>query len=168
MVHNHAEAVLLKESIKLNIAMLEKAECILSGAKDKEVIYSLIDNLWHLINRSRLMPTHQQELTRVLMNMKRDRDMGQHLELEHVLNQIITVFGDEDEQQEVLAAMLASTEQLDSRSGYRQREYSPPTQTRDDTQKMAKLQDTIDKMNKNDMRCQIRTRSTSQIYCQEC
>jgi hypothetical protein len=54
MVHNHSEAVLLKESIKLNIAMSEKAECILSGAKDKEVIYSLIDNLWHLINRSRL------------------------------------------------------------------------------------------------------------------
>jgi hypothetical protein len=35
-VHNHAEAVAMKDSVKLNSAMLEQAECMLTGTKDKE------------------------------------------------------------------------------------------------------------------------------------
>ena len=115
MVHNHAEAIVMRDSVKLNLAMLEKAECILTGSKD-------IDNFWGLINKSRLQPTHKQEMTSVIMKMKRDRDIGQHLELEDVLNQIIAVFSiDDEEQHEALAAMIASAEQPDSRSGYRQK-----------------------------------------------
>ncbi len=94
MVHNHAEAISMKVSIKLNIVKLEKAECILTGSKleDKNTINSLIDNILGLINKSRLQPTHQQEMTRILLKMKRDHDKERHLELEKVLNRIITVF----------------------------------------------------------------------------
>jgi hypothetical protein len=46
------------------------------------------------------------------MNMRSDRDLGQHLELDHVLNQIVSVFSNDDEQIEELAAMLASDEPL--------------------------------------------------------
>jgi hypothetical protein len=53
MVHNHAEAVLMKDSAKLNLAMHERAECILSGSKDKELASTLIDNMWSLINKSK-------------------------------------------------------------------------------------------------------------------
>jgi hypothetical protein len=108
--HNHAEALAMKESIKLNIAMLETAKCILTGSKDKGTINPLLDNMWGLINKSRLRPTHKQEMTSVIMNLKCDRDRGRHLELENVLNQIMTVFCRENEQQEELAAVLASAE----------------------------------------------------------
>jgi uncharacterized membrane-anchored protein YjiN (DUF445 family) len=54
MIHNHAEAISMKKSIKLNIAMLEKAERILTGAKDKETINSLINKMWELIRDSML------------------------------------------------------------------------------------------------------------------
>jgi hypothetical protein len=56
------------------------------------------------------------------MNIKQDIDMGRHLELEKVLNQIIAVFSDEDEQQEELEAMMASAEPSDSQNDYRQKE----------------------------------------------
>jgi hypothetical protein len=92
MVHNHAESISTKYSVKLNFAVLEKAECILTGSNDKEIISLIIDDLWRLINKSslqvRLQPTHKQEMTSVIMNMRRSRDFGQHPELEEVLNQI--------------------------------------------------------------------------------
>jgi hypothetical protein len=87
MVHHHAESIAMKDSIKLKCAMLEQAECMLTGAKDKEWINNILDNFWHQINKSSLLPPHMQEMTSVIMNMRRDRDMGQYLELEHVLNQ---------------------------------------------------------------------------------
>ena len=80
MVHNHAASISMKYSVKLNFAVLEKADCILTGSKDKEIISSIIDNLWGLINKSslqvRLQPTHKQEMTSVIMNMRRGRDFG--------------------------------------------------------------------------------------------
>ena len=102
MVYNHAEAIAVKDSVKLNSAMLEQAECMLAGSKNKELIDNVLDNLWHLINESSLQPTHKQEITSVIMNMRRDRDFGQHLELEHVPNQIVFVFSTDDEQHEEL------------------------------------------------------------------
>jgi hypothetical protein len=36
MVHNHVEAIAMKDSVKLNSAMLEQAECMLTSTKDKE------------------------------------------------------------------------------------------------------------------------------------
>jgi hypothetical protein len=117
----------MKESIKLIIALLEKTECILTKTKDKESINSLIDNMWRLINKSRLQPTHKQKITSVIMNLRQDRGRGRYLELDSVLNpsRIITVFSCEDERQEEFVAMLSSAEQSDSRSGYRQKECSP-------------------------------------------
>jgi hypothetical protein len=47
-------------------------------------------------------------MTIIIMNLKRDCDMGQHLALVNVLNQIIALFSGEDEQQEELVAMMAS------------------------------------------------------------
>ncbi len=111
MVRYHAESISMKDSVKLNLAMLEQAECILTGSKDKEIISLIIDNLWELINMSSLQPTHKQDMTSVIMNMRRDRELGKHLELENVLDQIVSVFCTDDEQHEELAAMLASEEQ---------------------------------------------------------
>jgi hypothetical protein len=45
MVHNHAEAVAMKKSIKSNTAKLEKAKCILTRSKDSATINSFIDNM---------------------------------------------------------------------------------------------------------------------------
>jgi hypothetical protein len=86
MIHNHAEAVSMAESIKLNIAMLEKAKCILTGSNDKETINSLIDYMWGLVNKSRLQPTHKQDMTSVNNKLNRNSDIGRYLELENVLN----------------------------------------------------------------------------------
>ena len=69
----------MKDSVKLNSAMLEQAECMLAGSKNKELIDNVLDNLWHLINESSLQPTHKQEMTSVIMNLRRDRDMGQYM-----------------------------------------------------------------------------------------
>ncbi len=46
MVRNHTEAVAMKDSIKLKFAVLEKADCMLTGYKDKETVSTVIDNLW--------------------------------------------------------------------------------------------------------------------------
>jgi hypothetical protein len=45
MVHNHAEAVAMKESIKSNTAKLEKGKCILTRSKDNATINLFIDNM---------------------------------------------------------------------------------------------------------------------------
>ena len=77
------------------------------------------------------------------MNLRRDRDLGQHLELEHVLNQIVSVFSNDDEQNEELAAMMASDEPLVVRTGYR------PTQSNQNStnnQILAQIQDTLEKI----------------------
>jgi hypothetical protein len=145
MVYNHAEAIAVKDSVKLNSAMLEQAECMLAGSKNKELIDNVLDNLWHLINESSLQPTHKQEMTSVIMNMRRDRDFGKHLrlELEHVLNQLVSVFSTDDEQHEELAAMMASDEPYVVRTGYRP---TPSNQNSTDTQTLAQFQDTLDKI----------------------
>jgi hypothetical protein len=160
MVHNHAEAISMKDSVKLNSAMLEQAECILTGSKDKEIISFLLDNLWNLINKSSLRSTHKQEMTSVIMNMRRDRDFGQHLELEHVLYQIISVFSTDDEQHEELAAMMASDEQYVVQTGYRP---TPSNQNSTDTQTLAQFQDTLEKKIKNGLRRHIRTLKCTQV-----
>ena len=72
MVQSHAEVVALKHSVKLYLAMLEKADSTISSAKDKETIQSIIDNVWTLLDKAKLQltegPTHpsQQELTRTV------------------------------------------------------------------------------------------------------
>jgi hypothetical protein len=152
MVHNHAESIAMKDSVKLNGAMLETAECILTGTKDKELIDNILDNFWHQINKSLLLPTHTQEIISVIMNMRRDRDMGQYVELDHVLNQIVSVFSNDDEQNEELAAMLASDEPLVVRTGYRP---TPSNQNSSDTQALAHFQETLEKILK--MVCDVKS-----------
>jgi hypothetical protein len=132
MVHNHAESIAMKDSIKLNLAMLEQAECMLTGQKDKKLIDNIVDNFWGLINQSALLPTYKHEMTSVIMNLRRDRDMGQYLELDHVLNQIVSVFSNDDEQTEELAAMMASDVHV-VRTGYRP---NPSNQNSSDTQSL--------------------------------
>ena len=81
LAHNHAEAIAMKDSVKLNLAMLEQAESILTGQKDKELIdgsHGILDNSCGLINKSSLPPTYKHEMTSVIMNLRRDRDMGQY------------------------------------------------------------------------------------------
>jgi hypothetical protein len=82
-------------------------------------------------------------MTSVIMNMRRDRDFGQHLELEHVLNQIVSVFSNDDEQHEELAAMMVSDEPHAVRTGYRP---TPSNQNSTDTQTLAQFQDTLEKI----------------------
>jgi hypothetical protein len=108
LAHNHAEAIASKDSIKLNLAMLEQAECMLTGQKDKELIDNILDNYWGSINKSSLPPTTKHQMTSVIMNLRRDRDMGQYLDLDHILDQIVSVFSNDDEENEELAAMMAS------------------------------------------------------------
>jgi hypothetical protein len=47
MVLNHAESIMIamKNSVKLNSAMLETAECMLTGSKDNEWINTILDKL---------------------------------------------------------------------------------------------------------------------------
>ncbi len=99
--------------------MLEQAECMLTGDKDNELVNNIIDSFWHKINKSALLPTDKQEMTSIISEMRRDRDMGQYLELDYVLNQNVSVFSNIDEQNEELAAMMASDEPLVVRTGYR-------------------------------------------------
>jgi hypothetical protein len=145
MVHNHAEAVSMKDSVKLNSAMLEQAECMLTGTKDKEWVDNIIDSFWHQIKKSTLLPTDKQEMTSVIMEMRRDRDMGQYLELDYVLNQIVSFFSNNDDQNEELPAMMASDEPLVRRvrTGYRP---TPSNQNSSDTQVLAHFQETLEKI----------------------
>jgi hypothetical protein len=141
MVHNHAESIVMTDSVKLNSPMLEQAECMLTGTKDKELIDNILDQFWHQINKSLLLPTHKQEMASVIMNMRRDRDMGQHLELDYVLDHIISVFCNVDEQNEELAAMMASDVPNIVRADYRP---TPSNQNSSDTQVLAQYEDTLE------------------------
>jgi hypothetical protein len=88
----------------------------------------------------------------VIMNMRRDRDMGQHLELNYVLNQIVSVFSNDDEQNEELAAMMASDEPLVVRTGHRP---TPSNQNSSDTPVLAHFQETLEKILK--MVCAVKS-----------
>ena len=152
MVLNHAESIAMKSSVKLNSAMLETAECMLTGSKDNEWINTILENYWHLINKSPLLPTHKHEMTSLIMNMRRDCDLGQHMELDHVLNQIVSVFSNDDEHNEELAAMMASDEPLVVRTGYHP---TSSNQNSSDTQGLAHFQDTLEKILK--MVCDVKS-----------
>jgi hypothetical protein len=69
--------------------MLEQPECIYTGPKDKESVSLVIDNIWGLVYKSKLQPTHQQDMTRVIMMLNGKCVKAEHLELDNVLNQII-------------------------------------------------------------------------------
>jgi hypothetical protein len=86
----------------------------------------LIDNLWSLINKSRIQPEHQQEMARVIMIMKKDCEKGLHQDLDNVLYQIITVLSGKDQPEEQLASMMASNEQADSRHGCHEKGSTSP------------------------------------------
>ena len=88
------------------------------------------------------------------MNLKRDRDMGQYLEHDHVLNQIVSVFSNDDERNEELAAMMASDEPLVVRTGYRP---TPSNQNSSDTQILAQFQDTLEKILRMVLRCDVKS-----------
>ncbi len=103
---------------------------------------NLLDNHWGLINKSSLPPTIKQEMTCVIMNLRRDRDMGQYMELDHVLDQIVSVFSNDEDEPEELAAMLAADVSV-VRNGYRT---TPSTQKSSDTQGLMQFQDTLEKI----------------------
>jgi hypothetical protein len=99
-------------------------------------------------------------MTSLIMNLRRDRDMGQHMELDHVLNQIVSVFSNDDEHDEELAAMMASDEPIVVRTGYRP---TPSNQNSSDTQGLAHFQETLEKILKMVCDVKIRARSCAQI-----
>jgi hypothetical protein len=76
------------------------------------------------------------------MNLRRDRDMGQYMELDHVLDQIVSVFSNEEDEPEELAAMLAADVSI-VRNGYRT---TPSVQNSSDTQGLMQFQDTLEKI----------------------
>jgi hypothetical protein len=69
-----------------------------------------------------------------------------------VLNQIVSVFSTDDEQQEELAAMMASDEPYVVRTGYRP---TPSNQNSTDIQILAQFQDTLEKILK--MVCDVKS-----------
>ena len=140
---SHAEAIAAKNSIKLNLAMLEQAKCMLAGQKDHEVMSNYLDNIWGLLNKSSLLATTKQEMTCLVMELRRDRDMGQYMELDHVLDRIISVFSnDEDEPEEELAAMLVA----DVPVMRNDRRATPSIQNSPDAQGLMEFKETLDKI----------------------
>jgi hypothetical protein len=81
-------------------------------------------------------------MTCVIMNLRRDRDMGQYMELEHVLDQIVSVFSNDEDEPEELAAMMAADVPV-GRNGYRP---TPSIQNSSDTQVLMQFQDTLEKI----------------------
>jgi len=75
----------MKETLQLNLAMLERAECKLTGSSDQEIVMTIIKNFCDAMKRTDFRNiTEKIELSNVLISFRKEKEYGQDIGLDHL------------------------------------------------------------------------------------
>ncbi len=97
----------MKETLQLNLAMLERAECKVTRFSYQEIVTTIIKNFCDFM-RTADFPnvTEKIELSALLISFRKEQEQGQDIDLDYFLNQIIDVFKHDDAVDDTLHAAL--------------------------------------------------------------
>ena len=116
VVRSHKEAVAMKDSLELSIAMLELADNKVSKTFDHDTANRIIDSYRAGLRKAEFENvTVKNELATMLQTYKMSRDQGEILDLEILLSDIMGAFTPVEEVHEptLQAAMLATTTRVE-------------------------------------------------------
>jgi hypothetical protein len=107
MVTTRSQAISLKETLQLNLAMLERAECKVTRFSDQEIVTNIIKNFSDFM-KGVAFPnlTEKIELSSLLVSFRKDQEQGLDIDLDYFLNQIIDVFKHDDAVDDTIHAAL--------------------------------------------------------------
>ena len=107
MVTTRSQAISLKETLQLNLAMLERAECKVTRFSDQEIVTTIIKNFSDYMREVDFPNlTEKIELSSLLVSFRKDQEQGQDIDLDYFLNQIIDVFKHDDAVDDTIHAAL--------------------------------------------------------------
>ena len=109
IVLKHDQAVNMRQTLRLYIAMLEQAEAKVAGHGNAELADSIIDNFWDHLRKSKPTTADAVSLTHLLHSIRIDRDKNINIDLYVLLDRIVGVFkpDDEGEPETLHAALMA-------------------------------------------------------------
>ena len=107
MVTTRRQAIAMKETLQLNLAMLERAECKVTRFSNQEIVTTIIKNFCDSMKRTGFQNiTEKIELSALLISFRREKEQGQDIDLDYFLNQIVDVFKQDDADDDTLHAAL--------------------------------------------------------------
>ena len=113
MVTTRRQAIAMKETLQLNLAILERAECKVTRFSDQEIVTTIIKNFCDEMKRTEFQNiTEKIELSALLISFRREQEQGQDIDLDYFLNQIVDVFKHDDAVDDTLHAALMAVDGL--------------------------------------------------------
>ncbi len=107
LVTTHRQAVAMKETLQLNLAMLERAECKVTRFSDQGTVTIIIKNFCDLMRKVEFPNiTEKIIFSELLVAVRRDQEHGNDIDLDQFLFQIVDVFKQDDAPDETLQAAL--------------------------------------------------------------
>jgi hypothetical protein len=107
LVTTRRQAVAMKETLQLNLTMLERAECKVTRFSDQETVTIIIKNYCDLMKEVEFPNiTEKIIFSELLVAVRRDQENGNDIDLDQFLNQIVDVFKQDDSPDETLQAAL--------------------------------------------------------------
>ena len=113
IVLTHKDALEMKESLTLNIAMLEQAEAKVNGSRNDEIVVAIVDNFWDYFRNNSNTSPDAVSLIALLHELRDDRSKGVGTELFTMLDRIVAVFKPTEESGETLHAALLVNHEID-------------------------------------------------------
>ena len=106
IVLDFKSAAEMRDSLTLNIAMLEQAEAKVTGYGNDERAVMIIDNFWDHLRNHPITTPDAVSLTQLLHELRTDRRKNICIDLYTLLDRIVGVFKPEEESGETLHAAL--------------------------------------------------------------
>ena len=107
LVTTRRQAIAMKETLQLNLAMLERAECKVTRFSDQEVVTIIIQNYCDLMREVEFPNTTEKiYISEQLVSVRRDKENGLDIDLDCFLSQIVDVFKQDDAPNDTLQAGL--------------------------------------------------------------
>ncbi len=107
LVTTRRQAIVMKETLQLNLAMLEQADCKVTRFSDQETVTNIIGNLCDLMKEVEFPNiTEKIFFLESLVTVRRDKDSGLDIDLDGFLNQIVDVLKQDDAPDDTLQAAL--------------------------------------------------------------
>jgi hypothetical protein len=108
-VATRRQAIAMKETLQLNLAMLKRADCKVKRFSDQEMVTSIIDNYCDLMRNTDFPNTTENFFfSEFLITVRRDRDNGLDIDLDCFLGQIVNVLKQDDGPEETLHLWASS------------------------------------------------------------
>jgi hypothetical protein len=97
----------MKETLQLNLAMLERAECKVTRFSNQEMVSIIIKNYCDLLREVEFPNTTEKIFfSELLVSVCRDKENGNDIDLDRFLSQIVDVFKQDDPPNDTLQAVL--------------------------------------------------------------